>query len=164
MELFTPDIGLIFWQAVVFLVLLFFLMRFAWGPITRSLREREDYIEGSLRRAEEARALLEEIKAERRSILQKAQEEREASLEQTRVRVARMQEEAQERAKRIGEEMILSAEASIKREKEAAMRAVRDQVVDLSIQVAEKVLKDRLAGQGEQKKLLARYLSSIHGN
>lgn len=164
MELFTPGIGLIFWQVVVFVGLFLLLMKFAWRPIASSLRAREDFIADSLKKAEEARALLEKTKQDRLIILQEAREEREESVKQTQAMISRMQEEAREQARRLSEEMTASAKASITREKEIAMQAIKERVVDLSIQVAEKILRDRLSNQKEQNALLIRYLDSIHEN
>ena len=164
MELFTPDVGLIFWQVVVFLMLFLLLAKFAWKPITSSLRDREDFIADSLKKAEEARVLLEQTEQERRTLLQKAREEREASFKQAQEAIARMQEEAQQKARRTGEEMIAAARTSIEKEKEAAMQAVRDQVVVLSVQVAEKILRAQLSGSETQKKLLVRYLDDLPKN
>lgn len=162
-DLLTPNAGLIFWKALVFGLLLFLLYRFAWSPITRALREREETIDASIKRAEralsEARLIQEENERARREaekdaqrILQEAREAadrvRSEQIEKTRDEIRRLKEQAAE---------------EIDLEKQSALEELRDDVAELAIHAAEKILRESL-DQGRQRRLVDRFIDELPRN
>ena len=164
MELLTPGIGLIFWQVVIFLMLVVLLGIFAWRPILDSLRIREESIEEALRSAEEAREEMSELKADNEKLLAKAREERDILLKEAAKIAAQLKEEAKEDAKKITSKLIEDAKASIISEKEAALKEVRNQVAELSVEIAEKLIRKTLGDDKSQKDLVDEFLSDKNFN
>ena len=128
MELLTPGIGLIFWQVVIFLLLVLLLGVFAWRPILDSLKIREESIEEALRSADEAREEMSKLQADNEKLLAKAREERDVLLKEAAKIAGQLKEDAKEDAKKITSKLIEDAQASIVSEKEAALKEVRNLV------------------------------------
>ena len=164
MELLTPGIGLIFWQVVIFLLLVVLLGVFAWRPILDSLKIREESIEGALRAADEAREEMSSLQADNEKLLAKAREERDVLLKDAGKLAAQLKEEAKEDAKKITAKMIEDAKSSIISEKEAALKDVRNQVAELSVEIAEKLIRKSLGDEKSQKALVDEFLSSKNVN
>ncbi len=164
MELLTPGVGLIFWQTVIFLSLVFLLSKFAWKPILSALRIREESIEEALSLAEEARKEIANLKSDNEKLLDQARQEREAIMREAREAANVMREEARTEAGKTTEKMISDARAAIEAEKQAAMSDVRNQVTELSLVIAEKILKTQLAGNKEQEKLITEYVKELNLN
>lgn len=164
MDLLTPGIGLIFWQAVIFLLLVILLGVFAWRPILDSLKIREESIEGALRAADEAREEMSNLQADNEKLLAKAREERDALLKDAIKLATQFKEEAKEDAKKITAKMIEDAKQSIVSEKEAALKEVRTQVAELSVEIAEKLLRKSLGDEKAQKELVDEFLSTKNAN
>jgi F-type H+-transporting ATPase subunit b len=164
MELLTPGIGLIIWQTFVFLLLVLLLGKLAWKPILGSLKEREISIQEALDTAEKARLELSNLKAENENLLKQAREERDRMLRDAREASNRMKDEAQTEAKKSADKIIEDARASIGIEKQAALKEIRIQVAMFSLEVAEKLLKEKLSNDKAQKDLVQKYVNEIKVN
>lgn len=164
MDLLTPGIGLIFWQLVGFLALLFILGKFAWRPITDALRSREESIENALAAAERAKAEMASLKSENEKLLQEARLERDKVLKEASDTAKRMIDESREEAKRQGDKMIEDAKAVIQTEKQAALADVKLQVANLSLQIAEKLLRKNLSTDKQQKELVTDFVEDLNVN
>jgi len=164
MELLTPGLGLIFWQVVIFLMLVLLLGKFAWRPILDSLRIREESIEEALRAADEARDEMSKLQADNEKLLAKAREERDILLKEAAKIAGQLKEDAKEDAKKITSKLIEDAKSSIVSEKEAALKEVRNQVAELSVEIAEKLIRKSLGDEKSQKTLVDEFLAGKNIN
>jgi F-type H+-transporting ATPase subunit b len=164
MELLTPGTGLIIWQTIVFVLLVFLLGKLAWKPILSALKERETSIQEALDTAEKGRQEISALKADNENLLKLAREERDKMLRDARVAANRMIEEAQAEAKKAANKIIEDSRTAIGIEKQAALKEIKIQVAMFSLQVAEKLLKHNLSNDGAQKELVQRYVSDIKVN
>lgn len=164
MDLLTPDIGLIFWQTVVFLIMFLILAVFVWKPIAGALKAREGMIEDSLRAAELAKEEMEQIKADNEYLLQEARTERDKILKEAMAAANQIKEEAKSETSAIANKMIAEAKVSIESEKKAALTEVKDLVATLSLEVAEKLLREKLAGDKAQRELIEKFLKEVKVN
>lgn len=163
-SLISPGIGLIFWTTVIFLTLLVILRLVAWKPIMAAIRNREESIQNALNAADKAREEMEKLEADNQKILKEARHERDMIMDEARNAREKLIAEARERAGREVEKMMESARLAIENEKEAAVTEIRNQVADLSLKIAEKVLKEKLAGQADQEKLIQSLLDDLKVN
>lgn len=164
MELLTPGLGLIFWQLVGFLVLLFILGKFAWKPILGALNERETSIEKALTAAEKAKAEMAQLKSENEQLLADARKEREAMLRDATAAANKLREEAREEASQESARIVADAQASIEVQKQAALAEIKHQVADLSLVIAEKILREKLNDSEKQKDYVARLVNDLNQN
>ena len=164
MELLTPGLGLVFWQTVVFLALVFLLGKFAWKPILQSLKIREESIDEALKSAERAKEEMAQLKSENQKLLDEARVERDQILKDATAAANRLKDEAKTDAQKIGEKMIEDARAAINAEKQSALAQVKDQVAKLSLEVAGMVLKENLKDDKSQKNLVDKYLKEVKLN
>ena len=164
MELLTPGTGLIIWQAFVFLLLVFLLGKLAWKPILSSLKEREKSIQEALDTAERARLELSKLKADNESLLRQARDERDKLLREAREASNRLKDEAQSEAKKVADKIIDDARTTIGIEKQAALKEIKIQVAMFSLDVAEKLLKEKLSNDKSQKELVQKYVNDIKVN
>jgi F-type H+-transporting ATPase subunit b len=164
MELITPGVGLVFWTTLVFLLVLGFLSKFAWKPIMTALEEREKSIETALSEAENARNEMKKLQASNEALLQEARVERDAILKEARSAANVMIEEAKERGNKEFNALLDSARTEIKRERDAAMASLQAQVADLTITVAEKILRKQLDNSAASKELVNDYLKDLKLN
>lgn len=164
MELLTPGTGLIIWQAIIFLLLFFFLAKFAWKPIVHSLRIREESIQGALDAAEQAKEEMAELKADNEKLLDAARIERDAILKEAREVASGIREEARADAGKQTDKMIADARAAINTEKQAALADVRAQVAELSLQITEKLLRRELGNDKAQKELIEEFMNDVKLN
>jgi F-type H+-transporting ATPase subunit b len=154
MDLVTPGFGLVFWTVITFLILLFILKKFAWKPILGAVSSREESIKDALAAAEAARREMENLHADNERILQEARAEREAMLKDARDMKNKMIADAKEDAKLTADKMIAQAQEAIQSEKKAAIAELKGQVASLSLEIAEKVVKQELSNKGQQEKLV----------
>lgn len=164
MELLTPGSGLLFWQIVVFAALFFLLSKMAWKPILSSLKERETSIQTALDSAEKAKAEMASLKSDNEKLLKQAREERDHILRDAREAANRMHDQAQADAKKNADRIIQDAKAVINIEKQAALRDVRAQVAQFSLEVAEKLIKKTLANDKAQKDLVESFIKELKLN
>lgn len=164
MALVTPDIGLIIWQLVVFLIVLFILRSFVWRPILSALKTREFQIEDSLREAEHAREEMEHIKADNEYLLQEARIERDAMLKEAKKEADRIVEHAKAETSDITSKMLQDAREAIEFERREAVEEIKNQVATLSLEIAEKVIKGQLSNDAAQKNLVNKFIEEAKVN
>lgn len=164
MDLLTPDLGLLVWNFIGFLILLLILGKFAWKPILSSLKERETGIADSLATAERVKAEMATLKSENEALLAKAREERAQLLKEARDTKDRIINEAKEQAKIEANKIIIDAQAAIQIQKMAALTDVKNQVGKLVIEVAEKVLRRELGDQAQQEKYIKQLAEEVKLN
>jgi F-type H+-transporting ATPase subunit b len=160
-SLASPAIGTVFWTTLIFLLLLFLLQKFAWGPIMKAVRSREDTIRNALDSAEKAREEMKVLQADNEIILRKAREERDKIIRDARTATERMLTEAKEKSQSEADAMVKRAKELIEREKNTAIAEVKREVASLAIEVASKVVSETLKSDDEQQKLIGRYLKEI---
>ena len=161
MSLLLPDSGLLFWMTLVFLVVFFVLWKWGFPSIIKMVNERKEYIDESLAKAEEANLRLANIQKQGEELLMEAREKqtqilREASETRDTI-VGQAQEKAHEESARI----LSEAKAEIESQKQAAIRDIRAQVAELSVQIAEKILQKELSTSAEQTQLIDRLLDDV---
>jgi F-type H+-transporting ATPase subunit b len=164
MDLLTPAFGLIFWQTIIFLIVLFVLGKFAWKPILGALKTREESIDEALMSAVKAKEEMASLKADNEALLAEAKQERDKMLKDAERLGEEMKTKAKENAKVIGEKMIEEAQATIQSEKNSAIGQIKDQVAELSLQITEKLLKKNLADNKKQQELIKDYMKDIKLN
>lgn len=164
MALVTPDIGLIIWQLIVFVIVLLILRAFVWIPILSALKTREFQIEDSLRAAENAKNEMEQIKADNEYLLQEARMERDAMLKEAKKEADRIVEHAKAETSDITSKMLQDARDAIDMEKKAALTEVKNLVASLSLEIAEKVLRDKLSDDKSQKALVEKFVKEVKVN
>jgi len=156
--------GLFFWQILVLIVLIFLLRKYAWGPILKSLNEREEGIQKALDAAEEAKKEMQNLKADNEKMKQEARQERDAMLKEAQQMKKQMISEASEEAAKKADDIIAKAQSAIESEKKAAIDDLRKQVAQYSIEIAEKVLQQELQDKKDQQKLVNKYLEDVKLN
>ncbi|MHC1730905.1 MAG: F0F1 ATP synthase subunit B [Bacteroidales bacterium] len=163
-SLASPAIGTIFWTTLIFLILLFLLWKYAWGPIMNAVKAREDMIHSALDSAEKAREEMKVLQADNEIILRKAREERDKILRDARLAYDRMMADAKEKSQSESDALVRRAKELIEREKVSAIAEVKREVAKLAIEVASKVVGETLKSDAEQQKLIERYINEIEAN
>ncbi|MBT7425422.1 F0F1 ATP synthase subunit B [Flavobacteriaceae bacterium] len=161
MDLITPGLGLVFWTAITFLCLLFILKKFAWKPILGAVSDREKSIKDALASAEEAKKEMQNLNASNEQLLKDARAERDALMKDARDIKDKMISDAKEEAKEVTAKLIDNALTSIEQEKQAALAELKNQVAELSIGIAETVIKKELASKDDQLKLVEEILKEV---
>lgn len=164
MELVQPGIGLIFWMTLSFAILIWLLAKFAWKPIMKGLKEREQSIDEALNAANKAREDMKELKFSNEKLLMEAKEERDNILRDARKVKDSIIDEAREKANEEANRIIENAKEAIHYEKMAAIHDMKNQLADLSIEIAEKILKEELSDKSKHDKLIERMLKEINQN
>lgn len=164
MGLILPDTGLVIWMSITFLIVLFILKKFAWKPILQGIHDRESSIENALKAAENAKAEVANLKAENERILADARAERDNMIREARELRESMISEAKNKAKAEGDKMLASARESIQNEKMAAITDLKNQVAQLSIDIAEKIIARELSSENKQKELIGDLLKEVKLN
>ena len=160
-SILTPDFGLFFWMLVAFLVVFLLLAKFGFPVITKSVEERKNFIDESLRKAHEAQERLANIEKEGESILQEAREKQTQILREAAQTRDAIVEQAQEKARQEGSRLLDEAKTAIAQEKNAAIAAIRRQVAALSVDIAGKVLRENLKDDKSQMDLIDRMLDEV---
>ena len=161
MDLLIPSTGLLFWMTIVFLIVLAVLWKWGFPAITKMVKERKDYIDDSLRKAHEANEKLANIQKEGESILQEAREKQAAVLKEATATRDAIIAKAENQAKDRGAQLINDAKAEIEQEKQQAIREIRGQVAELSVKIAEKIIKQQLATDDKQMELINNILDDV---
>ena len=164
MDLVTPGIGLIFWSTLTFILLLWLLKRFAWKPILGAVKSREESIISALSAAEDAKREMQNLTADSEKLLKEARAEREAMLKEAREIKEKIVSDARELAQVEGNKMIIQAQATIESEKKAAVADIKNQVAELSVAIAEKVIKEQFSDKAKQLALVNSMLGDIKLN
>jgi F-type H+-transporting ATPase subunit b len=164
MDLVTPGIGLIFWSTITFILLLWLLKRYAWKPILGAVKSREESIKDALAAAENAKKEMQNLTADSEKLLKEARAEREAMLKEAREIKEKIVADAKEQAKVEGDKMIRQAQATIESEKKAAVADIKNQVAELSVAIAEKVIKEKFSDKAKQLQLVDSMLGDVKLN
>jgi len=161
MSLITPDFGLLFWMALVFIIVLGILWKWGFPVIVKMELDRKNFIDESLKKAHEANERLANIQKEGESILQEARDKQAQILKEAAQTRDAIVEKAQEKARQEGARLLDDAKAAIEQEKKAAIADIRKQVATLSVEIAEKVLRQNLRDDKQQMDLIERMLDDV---
>ena len=159
---FSP--GLFVMQLVILVILIFLLAKFAWKPILKSLDERESGIEEALEAAKNAREEMQNLQSDNERLVKEARAERDAMMKEAREIKDKMIADAKEDAKEVTTKLIENAQASIAQEKQAAIADLKKQVAELSIGIAESVIKKELSSKKDQLELVEGILKDVKLN
>jgi F-type H+-transporting ATPase subunit b len=160
-SLTSPALGLVFWTTIIFIMFFFVLKKFAWKPILNAVKARDEMIKGSLASAEKARKEMLKLQSDNEAILRKAREEREVILKEARDVRDKLIAEAKGKATEEAEKIVEKAKVGIEREKTKALSEIHEQVASLSVDIASKLLGEKLQKTKEQEKLINKYLKDI---
>lgn len=158
------SLGLFFWQFLIFVGLIFLLKKFAWKPILDAVNEREEGIKNALLAAENAKRDMQNLKSDNEKLLAEARLERDTMMKDAREIKEKMINDAKTEAQVAGQKMIEQAKAAIESEKNAALAELKSQVSTLSLDIAEKLLKEELSNKEAQTKLVEKMLGDIKLN
>jgi len=156
---FSP--GLFFMQAIILLILIVLMRKFAWKPILDSLQSREDGIQSALDAAEDAKKEMQNLNADNEKLLKEARAEREVMLKEAREMKDQIVAAAKQEAQTIADDMIVQAKATITSEKQAAMSELKNTVSGLALEIAEKVVKQELSNKDKQLELVEKSLAEV---
>lgn len=161
MSLLIPETGLLFWMLLSFAIVFFVLAKYGWPAIIDMVEERSNFINDSIKVAEEANLQLENIKFTSETIIAEARQKQLEILQEGSNLRTKMLEEAKEQARLDAEKIIQSAHLSIEKEKEQAIAEIRKQVAELSLGIAEKIIRQKLNDKEEQKKLVNKLMDEM---
>lgn len=161
MSLLLPDSGLLFWMTLVFLVVFFILKKWGFPSIIKMVNERKEYIDESLAKAEEANLRLANIQKQGEELLMEAREKQAQILREASETRETIVGQAQEKAREESARILSEAKAEIESQKQAAIRDIRAQVAELSVQIAEKILHKELSTSAEQTQLINSLLDEV---
>ena len=164
MELIKPQFGLIFWMALSFLILMFILGKFAFPIIMKSLKEREDSITNALSAAEKAKKEMAALQADNEKLLVQARAERDTMLKEARDTKDAIVAEAKNKAQAEANKILATTRETINTEKNAAITELKNQVAAMSIEIAEKILRQELSNDEKQKTLMDNLMKDISLN
>jgi F-type H+-transporting ATPase subunit b len=164
MELVTPAIGLIFWMVISFGIVFLLLKKYAWKPILNMLKERETSIQDALDAAQYAKQEMANLKSDNERILAEARNERDNLLKEAREVKDAIINEAKQKASAEAERLLKISRENIQNEKQAAIKDLRNQVAVLSVEIAEKVIRQQLSSDEKQKALVADLLKDVKLN
>ena len=154
------EVGLFFWQSLLFIALILLLKKFAWGPILSAVEDREEGIKEALKLAEKAKEEMQVLNADNERILSEARIQRDILLKEAREMKDKIVNEAKDQANTEADKILLSAKEQINNEKLKAITELKNQVADMSIDIAEKILRSELSDVNKQKELVAQVLKS----
>jgi F-type H+-transporting ATPase subunit b len=164
MELVSPGIGLILWMTLSFALLILILRRYAWKPILKSLRDRENTIDEALNQANKAREEMKDLKADNEKLLKEAQEERNVILRDARKVKDEIIEQARVKANEEANNIVENAKERIENEKMAAMTDLKNQIASISIEIAEKILERELSDKNKQEEFMKKLIENAKLN
>lgn len=164
MGLVTPNPGTIVWMLIIFGIVLFILRKFAWKPILNALKDREDSISQALNSAEEAKKEVAGLKADNEKIIAEARQEKSIILREAKEIKEKIITEAREKAAEETNKSIVLAKQQIEAEKTAAINEMKRQVAELSVLIAEKVIRKELSNKAEQEKMVDGLIDEIKLN
>jgi len=164
MELVTPGIGLVFWMLLSFTIVLIILKKYAWGPVMKALKDREESIENALRSAEKAKDQMAQLQADNQKIINEAKIERDKLIKEAREVKEKIINEAKGQATIEANKLVETARANIQTEKIAAINEIKNQIAIFSVDIAEKILSRELTDKNKQKDLIDNLLKEINFN
>lgn len=161
MDLLNPSIGLVFWMLISFSILLIVLRKFAWKPILGSIKKREESIANALNSAKEAEKKLSALKSENEALLADAKKERDAILKEAREAKEKIVSEAKAAAQEEAARVTAAARENINNEKMKAVTELRNQVATLSVEIAEKILKEKMSDNAKQTEVMENIMKEV---
>lgn len=162
--LLSVSVGTVFWASVSFLIVLFLLSKLAWKPIVQSLKDREEGIANALNEAERARLEMQKLQAGNEQLLKEAREERDLILKEAKVVAEKLRADAMTKTQADADRMIAAAKAEIETQKKAAIAELKNSVATLSIDIAEKLVREKLTDSDKQKALNQAMAADISAN
>lgn len=164
MGLLVPEIGLLAWNTISFLILVFLLGKFAWKPIMKAINERENSIEDALNKAELAKQEMARLTAQNEDLMKQARAERDEILKEAKLLKDNIVNEAKTSAQVEGAKLIEKARIEIENQKKAAVAELKGQVSALSLDIAERVLRTQLDDKAKQQELVNGLLKNVELN
>jgi F-type H+-transporting ATPase subunit b len=164
MELLIPEFGLVIFQSIAFLLLMFVLGKFAWKPVLAAIKEREQSIDDALNKAELAKLEMARLTAQNDDLLKQARAERDLILKEAKTLKDNIINEAKTSAHNEGAKLIEKAKIEIENQKKAALAELKNQVSTLSLDIAERVLRTQLQDKAKQEDLVANLLKDVELN
>jgi F-type H+-transporting ATPase subunit b len=164
MDLITPDLGLVFWTGLNFILLMIILTKFIWKPILSAVNKREDNIQNALDMAKETKAEMEKLQSQNANLLKEARIERDEMIKEAKITSDSMVDSAKNKAKEEADKIVESARVSIEAEKNAAVAELKNQVATIALEIAEKILREDLSSDEKQKQLAATFAKDINLN
>jgi F-type H+-transporting ATPase subunit b len=164
MELLLPEIGLLFWTLLAFLIVFFILKKFAWPAIVKGLSDREASITEALATAEKVKLEMAQLKNDNEALLAKTREERSAILKEAKEIKDKMVNDAKEEAKAAAAKIMADAQATIQQQKMAALTDLKNQIGNLVIATSEKVLRKELSNKAEQESYIKTLAAEVRLN
>lgn len=161
MDLLIPNSGLLFWMTLVFLIVAFIVIKFGFPVIIDMVNERKEYIDESLRKAHDANEKLSNIQKEGESVMQQAREQQALLLKEATATRDAIVGKAQDKAHEESARIIAEAKLEIAAEKQNAFKDIRGQVAELSVKVAEKILRNQLSSDEKQMELIGKLLDNV---
>jgi F-type H+-transporting ATPase subunit b len=161
---FTSPESLVFWTTLIFIVFFLLMKKLAWKPILGAVKSREESINNALEAAENAKKEIQNLKSDNEKLLAEARAERDLMMKEAREIKEKMIADAKGEAQIQGEKMIQQAKAAIESEKNAAMSEMKSQVSNLSLEIAEKLIKVQLTDKDSQTALVERMLDEVKLN
>jgi F-type H+-transporting ATPase subunit b len=162
--LVTHAYGTVIWTSLVFFLLFFLLLKFAWKPILTAVQTREEQISQALAVAQFTQEEVKKIKEKNEMMLKEAQQQRDLMLKEAKYHYEQMIADARVKAEKQGKDIIEEARKKVALETKAAVYELKNTVADLALQIAEKILLEKLGSDAEQKKLIQRNLENIQFN
>jgi len=164
MELLVPEFGLVIFQTIAFLLLMFILSKFAWKPVLAAIKEREQSIDEALNKAELAKQEMARLTSQNEELMKTARAERDQMLKEAKTLKDNIVNEAKTQAQAEGAKLIEKARIEIENQKKTALFELKSQVSSLSIEIAERVLREQLKDKSTQEDLVANLLKDVELN
>tara|TARA_B100001250_G_scaffold222437_1_gene190757 strand:- start:3098 stop:3592 length:495 start_codon:yes stop_codon:yes gene_type:complete len=161
MELVKPDIGLLFWMTTCFILLLVIMKKFAWGPILKALKEREQGIQLALEEAEEAKKQISEATLKVEKILEEGKKEKEQLVKRTQVELSEYKQEQENKINVQIQGKLDAAREDINQQKRAAIEELRGSVAELSIEIAKKILNKELENEAQHDAIIKQSVNEL---
>lgn len=164
MDLLLPDLGLFVWTLIAFLIVLWILAKKAWGPIVNALKTREQSIQDALDEANKAREEINNLKAENDKLIKEAKQERDQILKEARETKEQMISDAKSEAQKEAQKIKDQAHKDIEKERAQAFEELKNQVADISVDIASKILQEELQKDNKQEELVQQYIQETRAN
>ena len=162
--LVSPGLGVIFWMLISFAILVFILAKFGWPVVLKALDKREKDISDALNQAEEVKKQMAQLKSDNEELLKQAKAERDEILRAARMASEQIKEDARQKAAVEADRIVESARENIEYEKLKAMHELKNQVANLSIEIAEKLMRAELADKDKAVRFVNKELENAHLN
>ncbi len=161
MELVKPDIGLLFWMTTCFIILLFLMKKYAWGPILNALHEREEGIQAALNQAEAARKEISEATSRAAELLEEGKREKEKLVQDTQSELLEYRNEQQQKIDKQMASQLNAVKEEIIQQKRAAMHELKNNVAQLSVEIAEKIIKSELENKDRSDQIIKESVGNL---